>query len=323
MKYGFTCLTAGTLLLALTGCNTDEGRATAPDTLQEEDRYHEKSFSWSETTGPLAKGNALAAVSARQTRFADAEEMIAALQDLEERLGDKAFTDSLWKPVDYVCDELDLAAWNTYGTISLGDSVVFDEAALRGRCADLTHDTLSTSPALGKRTATNPPANIDDRQYPYKMVGHSWSNENRLAYRTSGAETQFLKHRQKFFTTAWWGTDASRIGIRTYYFKCGSRLSDNTKGERACVQVTSGSDWDANDDYVSDRFINPLGDVTFMISLQPTVAAYPDINFGSAKVYDGIVGMHSVNHAGLVFRAVSSSGLGVANIGVVRQYVTW
>lgn len=322
MRYGFACFAAGALALSLTACNTNSERLASGDA-PAEDRYHEKSFSWTETDGPLAKGSALAALAARHTRFSSAEEMRAALQSLNERLDDKVFTDSLWKPLDYVCDELDLAAWNTYGTIWLGDSVVFDETRLRERCDAMIPDTLSPSSALGKFTATNPPSTVNDRQYPYKMIGHSWSDEDRYVYRTSGAETQFVKHRTKFFTTAWWGTDASRIGIRTYYFKCGSRLSDNTIGERACVQITSGSDWDANDDYVSDRFINTIADIVFTLSLQPTVAAHPDIKFGSSKVYDGVVGMHSVNHAGLIFRAVSSSGLGVANIGVARQYVTW
>ncbi len=311
-------------LLVLMACTTDERHPTTSSADPDEGRYHEKSFSWTEASGPLAKGSALAAITSKETRFSSAEEMVAAIQAIEAHLKDKEFTDSLWKPVDYACDELDLAVWNMYGKVTVGDSLVFDEGILRSRCDDLALDTVDNQVSLGKLAAANPSAKVEDRQYPYKMIGHSWSNENRLyVYRTSGSETQFVKHRKKFFTTAWWGTDASRIGVRTYYFTCGSRARDYTKHERVCLHMKSESDWNANDDYVSERFINTLADVKVMVSLQPMIAMYPDINFGSSKVYDAVVGMHSVNHAGLIFRAISSSGLGVINGGPIRQYVTW
>lgn len=313
----------GLLLLTLTACNNTENLTTsAADT--DEERFHEKSFSWSDGAGALAKPSAVTALASKTTTFATGDELKAAVEALVAELDDKAFTDSLWKPVDYACDELDLALWNTYGTIRVGDSTVFDEGIMRARCNDVRVDVEPEPSTLAKVANTNPPGYADDRQYPYKMIGHSWADENRLnVYRTSGAETQFEKHRKKFFVTAWWGTDASRIGVRTYYFNCGSRLQFSKEEQRACIQAKVGTDWDSNDDYVSDRFINTLPDLIIVLQAKPTVAAYPDINFGSSRVYNGIVGMHSVNHAGLIFRSTSSSGMGEANIGTVRQYVTW
>src|SRR5690606_27723189 len=80
---------------------------------------------------------ALARITARETGFADAEGFVAAVQALTSRLEDRDFTDSLWKPLDHACDELDLALWNAYGTIRVGDSTVFDENILRSRCTPI------------------------------------------------------------------------------------------------------------------------------------------------------------------------------------------
>lgn len=320
MRYGFACFAAGALALSLTACNTNSERLASGDA-PDEDRYHEKSFSWTETDGPLAKSSALAALAARHTRFSSAEEMMAALQSLNERLDDKAFTDSLWKPLDYVCDELDLAAWNTYGTIWLGDSVVFDETRLRERCrlSDeiTTADTegLSDSVALGKTAGWKwwNESEVVDRQYPYKMIGRSWDNFNLVVYKSTGGETQFEKRRSKFGVTAWWDTDASRIGVRIYLFDCGKIGT-----QRVCYYRTNWNSWYKDDDYVSKRDL-AVGQVTINSNTWPSVR--PASLVGS----DAVLSMHSVNHAGLLFRAYSTSGLTntITEETIFPEYVTW
>lgn len=322
----------------LTGCNTDEN-ITTPSLDPDEGRYHEKSFSWSETTGPLAKGSALSELASKETRFATADDMIAAVQTLYEKLKDKSFTDSLWKPVDYACDELELAVWNVYGKVVVEGAVVFDEEMLKGRCrpSEAVGESVSETGRLAKVNATSwlgeagsgwPfPSEVSDRQYPYKMIGTSWSNDYYGVYKSAGGATQFEKRRSKLGVTAWYDTDASRIGIRTYIIDC------STYTPRECRVHKSLSDWNRNDDYVSERepiigggFRNYYPTPNNGLTDVPEI--YYPVNYAKKfKVADAALSMHSVDHAGLIFRAMSSYGIGSAPVSggkfLSYDYVTW
>jgi hypothetical protein len=311
--------TAGPLfiLMFMTACNFNDPPSSDSPEVAGEDLFHEKSFSWdAPTTAP-----GLTKVSARSTDFATTEAYVEAVRGLVPKLGDPTFTDAIWKPLDHACDELDLALWNVYGTIRVGDSTVFDEDMLRERCRPLGHDTSEGSL---EKAAVNPSSEEEDRQYPYKMIGRSWSNANRIVYYSSGGETQFKKHREKLWTMAWWDTDASKIGVRAYYYDCGM-VKRAGVWTRACVGRESRSDSDNNDDYVSERHI------TAGLSIDIQVYAYSAFNGQISgvesyafKVFDGVIAMHSVNHGSHVFRAVSSSGMGDITIDLVqRDYVTW
>lgn len=319
----------------LTGCNADEN-ITTPSLDPDEGRYHEKSFSWSETTGPLAKGSALLELARKETIFATADDMIAAVQVLNDKLKDKDFTDSLWKPVDYACDELDLAVWNVYGTVVVGDSVVFDEELLKVRCRPSEefmgrqdgHNEADSG--LLMKTAFNwkwwKEAETEHRVYPYKLIGRSWNNFNIGVYKSTGGETQFKKHREKLWVTKWWDTDASRIGIRIYLIDCSSAPP------KECVINHSQSDWYANDDYVSER--EPVAGTKFKFyAPTPSNGWTSDIRgvdpfyLKSFKVAAAVYSMHSASHAGIQFRAESSSGIDNAPVSPghisALEFVTW
>lgn len=307
-------------LLVLTACTTDERHPTTSSVDPDEGRYHEKSFSWTEASGPLAKGSALTAITSKETRFSSAEEMVAAVQAIEAHLKDKEFTDSLWKPVDYACDELDLAVWNMYGKVTVGDSLVFDEEILRSRCR-LSEEIAAqyTAPIdsqpLAKSTGWKwwSESEVTDRQYPYKMIGRSWSGFDLWAYQSTGGETQFEKRRSRFGITAWYDTDASRIGVRIYLFDCGTEYS-----QRVCYFGKSSNSWYKDDDYVSKRDFS-VGQIIVNSN------KFPIVRPAKLRGSDGVLSMHSANHAGLQFRAYSSSGLNNAYIAdlILPEYVTW
>ncbi len=323
-------------LSVLTGCNMDERNPTTPSADPDEGRYHEKSFSWTETTGPLAKGSALAALASQETRFASDDEMFVAVQALEEQLKDKGFTDSLWKPVDYACDELDLAVWNVYGKVVVGDSVVFDEGVLKGRCrpSEEIADTMlgHSDPDSEGLTKTSfdwrwwKEVETEHRVYPYKLIGRSWDDFNLGVYKSTGGETQFKKHREKFWMKKWWDTDASRIGVRIYLIDCSSTPP------RECVINHSQSSWYANDDYVSKRELVTGGKFK---AYAPTpgngwtsdVKSVDAFYIKRFNVATAVYSMHSASHAGIQFRAESSSGVDNAPVSPgpisALEFVTW
>lgn|GEM_PF-3118099 len=310
----------GLLLLTLTACNnTDNLTTSAVDS--DEERFHEKSFSWAEASGPLAKSSAVKALAGKTTTFASGEELKAAVEALVAQLDDKDFTDSLWKPVDYACDELDLALWNTYGTIRVADSVVFDENIMRGRCRNseeigmIDSSAFSSVDALGKSSKWKwwNESEVVDRQFPYKMIGRSWDNFDLWAYKSTGGETQFEKRRSRFGITSWWDTDASRIGVRIYLYDCG-----NVGLQKICYFRTHWNSWYKNDDYVSKRDF-AVGEIKWNSN------NYPVIRPAKLAGSDAVLSMHSVDHNGLQFRAYSTSGLtnAVADDLIFPEYVTW
>jgi hypothetical protein len=352
-------------LAGLIGCNSPESPVTSISDDPDEGRYHEKSFSWGESSGGLPKASALAGIAGKQTTFATQDELVAAVKALDEKLKDHDFTDSLWKPVDYACDELDLAVWNEYGTVLLDDSVVFDATILKERCRSIDENRV-----LRKSASDNPPGEAIDRQYPYKMIGRSWDNFNLGVYKSTGAETQFKKRRSIWGVTGWYDLDATRIGVRIYLFDCGK----SDVGSRVCLLRRSTSDWYKNDDYVSKREpafgINVGGTLTgwmpnigwkpvwtpdqfnsrlsqideqfhnagltyidltswlgdFYEITRAWTIPIPDFGLMNLRVADGVMALHSVDHAGLKFRATSSSGLGAYNATQdVYQFdfVTW
>jgi hypothetical protein len=310
------------VLFALTGCNfTESGPVGTSQGTGGEDRFHEKSFSWDapEATPALAK------TAARSTHFATPEALGEAIRNLDASLSSPAFTDSLWKPIDYACDELAIALWNAYGTVTLGDSVVLDETILKSRCtfvggeASLGATTAGSEGNLAKQNATYPALENEHRVYPYKMIGRSWDNFDLVVYKSTGSETQFKKHREKLFKTAWWDTDATRLGVRAYLLNCGVSGS-GTSAVRTCVSAGFRTGSVRNDDYVGER--------DFSAGLQ--IAYTPPSTFTAAparlKVSDAVLGMHSADHAGIAFRATSSSGLTNATVVVQTpslEYVTW
>lgn len=313
-----TVFTPAAALLALgtlAGCNMSEPPALeSPVPAAVDDRHHEKSFSWSD---PAATPG-LAKLSARVTRFETAAALGEALAALNDSLQNKSFTDSLWKPVDHACDELALALWNKHGTISIGDSVVLDESVLRAGCTDIGGEALfPEDPPLGKRGASlaHPAAENDHRVHPYKMIGRSWDNFDLVVYKSTGAETQFKKHRTKLLTTAWWDTEASRIGVRAYLLNCG--ISGST---RTCHFAGFKTESSRNDDYVAQRDFSAGLSITY--TPPKSVTAAP----ARLRVSDAVIGMHSADHAGIAFRATSSSGLTAATVLAAMpapEYVTW
>jgi hypothetical protein len=305
-------------LFVITACNTQpQGMEISQE--GDEDRYHEKSFSW-DAKIPLAKGDAGAAIGAKETRFNSAAELAQAIQGLEEKLDDSRFTDSLWKPVDYSCGELELAVWNTYGSVFLNDALVFNESILKSGCAPTETagegtEALDPDSSLGKASGWTwwSQSEVSDRQYPYKMIGRSWNNFNLAVYKSTGGETQFEKNRSKFGVTAWYDTDATRIGVRVYLFDCGTDAYG-----RFCSYNTSKANSNSNDDYASERDI-ATGQIRISnqsVSIRPV----------ALKISDAAYSMHSVDHAGLQFRAASSSGITsttVTEAYIYPSYVTW
>jgi hypothetical protein len=285
----------------------------------ETDRFHEKSFSWDDP----ALTPALAKSATRETRFETAEALGQAIQDMDGNLRNPASSDSLWKPVDYACDELDLGLWNAFGTIRIRDSVVFDEAILKARCTYIGEPPGEKGdgadakyPSLGKTSATYASKEVEHRVHPYKMVGRSWNNFDAYLYRSTGGETQFKKYREKLFVTAWWDTEATRIGVKIHLLDCGT---DNSG--QICRASGAKSDWYRNDAYIAMRDYSLGVNVEYVsdATLRPVKPVY-------LRVSDAVISLHSADHAGIAFRAVSSSGL-QTTARIVQlpplQYVTW
>jgi hypothetical protein len=305
-------------LAGLIGCNSPDSPVTSTSDDPDEGRYHEKSFSWSESSGGLPKASALAGIAGKQTTFASQDELVEAVKALDEKLKDHDFTDSLWKPVDYACDELDLAVWNEYGTVRLGDSVVFDEGILKSRCRlseGIEEASATENASLGKINAgTIGGREAAERLYPYKMIGRSWDDYNTLGFPNTGGETQFEKHRSRFGISAWYDTDATRIGVRIYLFDCGKVLA-----QQYCYYIRKKSDWFKNDDYVSRRVLS--GD-KIEGHLYNQGEAIPAYLYQAAA----IMAVHSADHAGMQFRAYTQSGFNadvISNDVIIPEFVTW
>lgn len=299
--------------MSLTACNAQpQENETAS---AGEDHFHEKSFSWDNPAGKVSASGALAKTAAARTRFGSGDELGKAVTDMDEALKTPGYSDSLWKPIDYACDELTLGLWNKYGTISIGDSVVLDEASLKASCRYVGEDAALAKSAGGSSEAI-------DRQYPYKMIGTSWDQFNIGIYNSTGGETQFKKDRTRFGVKGWYDTDASRIGVRIYLFDC------TLTTPYVCVGNGIESSWYSNDDYVSKR------DAYYKVY----AGTYPNSSNGwnslpikggpvvAYKEADAVTSVHSVDHAGLQFRAISSSGHHPSATyyqEVPLQYVTW
>jgi hypothetical protein len=293
------------------------GNEDAPENA---DRFHEKSFSWDTP----ARTPALAKTAVRETRFETVEALGQAILDLDAGLQDAGISDSLWKPVDYACDELDLGLWNTYGTIRIRDSLVFDEELLKSRCTYIGgpgevspgDGNSAAGASLAKMSVDYGGKEVEHRVHPYKMIGRSWNNFDAYLYRSTGGETQFKKYRDKLFVTAWWDTEATRIGVKIHLLDCG--MENNAQ---ICRLGGTKIDWYRNDAYVSAR------DFT----LGTSVEFIADGTFRSSKpirlrVSDAVITLHSADHAGIAFRAMSSSGLQPGGRIVslpALQYVTW
>lgn len=306
------------LSFAFTGCNFNgSGPIDVSLASDDEDRYHEKSFSWHNPSATPA----LVKTAARTTRFATPEALGEALRTLDDSLRDPAFRDSLWKPIDYACDELALALWNVYGTVSLGDSIVLDEALLKSRCTYIGGEGVPGGEALGKAGVSNavhPAQETEHRVYPYKMIGRSWDNFDLVVYKSTGAETQFKKHRTKLFTTAWWDTDAALLGVRAYLLNCGV-VGTGTSVRRACYFAGLRT--------ASARYSGYVVQRDYSAGLQ-VISNHSQANGSSKylKVSDAVIGLHSADHAGIRFRASSSSGLTDATVLASMpplEYVTW
>jgi hypothetical protein len=356
----------------MTGCNLyDPDQKSVVDT----DKFHEKSFSWDTASHVTTIAARAANAPAYNFTIAQLDSIVSATN---KKLSNSSYTKSLWKPVDYSCDELEIALWNEFNTITVDGRILLNDSTVKSHCS-YTGDEKITIASRSSAAGVNPPSEAIDRKYPYKMIGRSWNTFDVGVYKSTGAETQFEKRRTSWGVTAWYDTDASRIGVRIYLFDC---TGAGTK--RACILRRSTSDWYANDDYVSKREFAVGGSVSGTLNgiypeigwvpvankISPMIRdpaeiqsaidraaaatsdrilirgianelseAYshfytslglntltPDLGFVALNVSDGVMALHSADHAGMKFRAISSSGLGATasyNSYRTLDYVAW
>jgi hypothetical protein len=362
-----------TLIVPLAaGCAVESSEGPDPD----DGRYHEQAFRLGDDEDPV-----VIAGRAHRTELSQ-NELDKEMDRLAAAITKKDFRNRLSLPLDYGCDLVQLALFQEHGTLRVAGIDVVGVDALRRSCRPLQSDEPTVEKPARRTEAQDPPpvgswpaSEVDDRQYPYKMIGRSWHNFDIGVYKSTGAETQFQKRRKRGWwdVTAWWGLDADRIGIRTYYFDCPS-LPEGHPMQRVCFGAPgrpSSSDWQAHDDYVGERDMavgggisfnlqgwlpaglkgvwNGTFDVTVVPGYDPyeRVATYtqipdvpkillgvgqlygmnrqdvanwfanswipyvPALNQGpSVSISNAAMGMHSVNHGSMRFRAISSSGLG-------------
>lgn len=278
----------------------------------EPDRFHARTFSWDSLpstagTAPLSKPGALAA---RGTRFESREALREALEAVGRDLVKPGATDTLWKPLDHSCPEFDLALWNRFGEVRLRDSLVLDEALLRARCAPIGEDRAT----LGK-SAAYASGETQHRVYPYKMFGRVWSDRDLIVMRSSGAETQFKKEREYFGMWGWWDTDATRIGVRVYLLDCAGSPAG------VCYFGGEKSNWARNAASTGQTDFADWNETRVQTMNLP--AGLKRLNL---KVSAAAIAMHSADHAGIRFRASSSSGLSPSTTLYAMpalEYVTW
>lgn len=184
----------------------------------------------------------------KRTAFASEAEYRQELDRIRSELDGKTFTGSLPRPDNAICDEVALAIAERLGEVSVAGTVLFDARQLRAACAPTGEQIVQIA------AGAPPDRTVWATQRPWRMVGHSWFNNNYGVYRSTGGETMFEKRREKFFKTAWWGLDADRVGVRIYLFNCPS-VPVGHPFASTCFSDggRSYSDWDSGDDYVSVR----------------------------------------------------------------------
>ena len=367
MRTSFQLLRPLSLVGAMLGCAgvTQGASVTPPDT-----------FRLGADADPV-----VSAQGARPATTLSTKQFEQELKRVSTSLKDKTFRSTVPRPSDFDCDAVALALFAKYGTLRVAGREVISPARLRQACRPRAAATTVANPAATTMAATAaaawPATEVNDRQYPYKMIGRSWHNFDVGVYKSTGAETEFQKHRQRVWweDTRWWGLDADRIGIRTYYFDCPHVPAYHALAT-TCFSAPgrpSSSDWQKNDDYIGERDLAVSAQVSFNldgwlptglkprwnayqmfeVSVEPgydpwqKVATYttvwqlndvvarvaapmglgrqeladflsqaaitsvPDIRPGpTVTIANAAMGMHSVNHGALKFRAVSSSGFG-------------
>jgi hypothetical protein len=301
---GAALLAACDLSPNLSGSEPGERRESAGP-----DRFHLKTFSW-DPASPLAKSGYEG--HARSTRFESIEALGKAFEAMQRELRAAGASDSLWKPLNHSCPEFELALWNRYGEIRVRDSLFLDEALLRARCLPLSVPEEGGE-ALGK-SAAYASGEAQHRVYPYKMIGRVWSDRDLILLRSSGAETQFKKEREYFGVMGWWDTDAARIGVRIYLLDCGGN-------PKVCYSGGEKSNWHRNASSAWQTDFSDWGETRVQTTGLP-----PGIKRLNLKVSEAAIALHSADHAGIRFRAVSTSGI-LASTPLLAmpatEYVTW
>ncbi len=220
------------------------------------DSYRSKVFSFENIPeGPLKKH------SERSTHFETIENYSEKVADIYNKLQNDSYTKDIPHLLDYACNELLLAIYHELGNVSVRDSIVMSKTVLMDNCTP-----VENSGGLAKSAATvNPPTEVSNRQYPYKMIGKSWRNWDIGVYRSTGGETFFHKKRSIWGTTKWWGLDAERIGVRSYFFSCPSSSYGTVLGN-TCFHTYSNSDWDKYDDAVQTQHWAAGGVISFSLN---------------------------------------------------------
>lgn len=372
MRHFRSARTLIALVPIVAGCAFEGADEFDPD----EGRYHEQAFQLGDDADPVVLAGRARSTDLEQAEFGKEVERLATA------ITKKDFRSALKQPLDYRCDLIQLALLLEHGTLRVEGKEVVSIDSLRRTCRRVS-DEAATLGAPGPQTQAQvappagswPAAEVDDRQYPYKMIGRSWHNFDVGVYKSTGAETQFQKYRKRGWwdVRAWWGLDADRVGIRTYYFDCPSVPAGHALATVCFGHSTrpSSSDWQANDDYVGERdmaigagvnfnlqgwlpsglqakwdghfettvvpgfdpwqrvvtyttapdvpeFLAGIGRVYGMNRQEVAdwlsrswITSVPAINSGPAvSISNAALGMHSVNHGSMRFRAISSSGLG-------------
>jgi hypothetical protein len=202
--------------LVFVGCDGGSTAAVQSPSDPDASKYHENSFSFDSTVGGTVAARTLSSKTTFTRKQLDSTVKVLATK-LQQ---DRAWANSLSKPVDYVCDELLLALFNQYGNVWIGDSLVLSQDLLKKMCKYTGENAVKAAPrsAISAAGGWSLSSQADDRQYPYKMIGTSWANFDALVYKSTGGETDFQKYRRKYLTSAWWGLDADHIGVRIYLF---------------------------------------------------------------------------------------------------------
>jgi hypothetical protein len=299
----FVALPGLALALLIVAC--DASPTNSPES-PEPGRPHARSFDWDSPPEALAKA------ASRRARFETRAAWGAALRTLHEELTRPGASDTFWKPLDHSCPEIDLAVWNRFGEVRVGDTLLFDEDSLRSRCRPVEDPGLAENAPM--KTAAYAIAESQHRVYPYKMLGRAWSDLDLFVVRSSGAETQFKKERESWGVRAWWDTDAARIGVRMYLLDCGG-------SPVVCYFGGEKSNWHRNSDVVLQTDFAGPGEMRVQTTDLPPGRKRLDL-----KVSAAVIALHSADHAGIRFRATSTAGLAPSTplyAMPALAYVTW
>jgi hypothetical protein len=253
------------------------------------------------------------ASNAKLSKFSSEAELRVAVDDLLEQFKSPAIREEVLQAFPAASrrfDRFELFTLAQLGETWLDDQLLLSGELLIEKTVDReTPGTDEVEADLGQTQqalASHPPADVQQNQGDvYKTRGQSFA-ENYLVYLQTGALTQFEKRRKRFWVTSWYDTDASRIGVRAIYFgNPSSYYFPEANG--TSFAMAEGHDYNVNDDYVSDRRIGAGGTVTYDIG--PGGDGFsPGLNF-SVTNYEGVYGLHSVDHAGYQWRLVTSRGL--------------